>query len=376
MKKGRFDYIDNLRLYMTILVVLIHLAVTYSGMGGWILTDVKGELDAPCTVIFGLFQCLTQGYFMGAFFFISGFFVVRSYEKKGAGKFLKDRFFRLGIPFLIYVLVIWPFIKTVLLRSVEPSDFFGDYLRYLVSFDFVGCSGPLWFVLALLIFNIIYCLFRAIWKKTPAPSKPLPGVKCSIFCIVLIGICTFLVRLVQPIGTNILNMQLCYFSQYIVLFILGVFWGRYKWYEEISYKMSKRYLMTGLIAGTVTWLVCMVLGGALDGKMDLFMGGMTWQSAIYSLWEGFVGVTVSIGLVGVFREKNQTQTGFVKALSDSSFGVYMFHAPIIVSVSLLLKGVELYPLLKFLLAAVISLPLCFGLTYFVFRRIPLLKKVL
>lgn len=353
MKKGRFDYIDNLRLYMTILVVLVHLAVTYSGIGGWILTDVKGELDAPCTVVFGLFQCLTQGYFMGAFFFISGFFVVRSYEKKGAGKFLKDRFFRLGIPFLIYVLIIWPFIKTVLLGRVEPSDFFGDYLGYLVSFDFAGCSGPLCFVLALLIFNIIYCLFRAIWKKPPEPSKPLPGVKCSIFCIVLIGICSFLVRLVQPIGTNILNMQLCYFSQYIVLFILGVFWGRYKWYEEISYKTSKRYLMTGLIAGTVTW-----------------------QSAIYSLWEGFVGVTVSIGLVGVFREKNHTQSEFVKALSDSSFGVYMFHAPIIVSVSLLLKGIELYPLLKFLLAAVISLPLCFGLTYFVFRRIPLLKKVL
>ena len=31
-----------------------------------------------------------------------------------------------------------------------------------------------------------------------------------------------MVRIVQPMGTNILNMQLCYFSQYILLFGVGL----------------------------------------------------------------------------------------------------------------------------------------------------------
>ena len=43
------------------------------------------------------------------------------------------------------------------------------------------------------------------------------------------GICTFLVRIVQPIGTNILNMQLCFFSQYILLFSVGVLAWRRNW---------------------------------------------------------------------------------------------------------------------------------------------------
>ncbi len=68
--KPRYLYIDNLRLVMIILVVLLHLGVTYSGIGSWYLTDVK-ELDTLCYVVFGLFQSYTQAYFMGFLFLIS-----------------------------------------------------------------------------------------------------------------------------------------------------------------------------------------------------------------------------------------------------------------------------------------------------------------
>lgn len=375
--KERYEYIDNLRLFMIILVVLIHLAVTYSGIGDWYIMDTH-ELDIACTAIFGLFQSFTQAYFMGFLFFISGFFVEKSYNKKGSKRFLMDRFKRLGIPTLIYMLIISPFINYVLLgHTWEKPSFLKYYLNRIITCDFIGGSGPLWFAFALLIFNIIYCIIRILTKnKEVAEQKEIFSMKEVIGWFVLISICTFVVRLVQPIGTSIINMQLCFFSQYIVLFIVGIKWGRYNWFSKLSYQSAKRYLLSGTLLGTIVWAIMMLTGGALEGNLDIYMGGMSWQSMVYALWESFVSITMSIGLVGVFREKYNHQSKLIKILSDCSFSVYMFHAPIIITVSLVLYNLNLYPLLKFMLASVIGVPLCFVLSYYVFKRIPYLKNVL
>lgn len=376
-EKSRFLYIDNLRLLMIVFVVTLHLAVTYSGIGSWYFMDTK-ELDTLSYVFFGLFQSFTQGYFMGFLFLISGYFVAKSYDKKGSRKFITDRLIRLGIPTLIYMLVIHPFNVYVLLGHtwVRPM-FFKFYFNYLISFDFIGASGPLWFAFALLIFNCVYVLVRIIAKNSRLQQlRKVPGTKEILLMSLLIGVVAFLIRLVQPIDTSIINMQLCFFSQYIILFVIGVKVGRYDWFSKISYQVGRRWLFTALVPGIMIWIVLMVGGGALDGGFDLYKGGLKWQSAAYALWESFVAVSMSVGLIGIFREKCNKQSKLVKVLSDSSFGVYMFHAPIIISVSLILANLQLYPIAKFFLACIIGLPLSFTLSHFVFRRIPLLKKVL
>lgn len=43
-----------------------------------------------------------QAFSMGLFFLISGYFTPSSYERKGSGRFAKDRLLRLGIPILCY----------------------------------------------------------------------------------------------------------------------------------------------------------------------------------------------------------------------------------------------------------------------------------
>lgn len=375
--KGRYEYIDNLKLCMIILVVLQHLAVTYSGIGSWYFMDTN-KLDTLCTVFFGLFQSFTQAYFMGILFFISGFFVVKSYDKKGCKQFLIDRLKRLGIPTLIYMLIIHPFICYVILgRTWERPSFITYYIHYVGSLDFIGCSGPLWFAFALLIFDMIYCLIRVATKNKKVPvHKALFNYESAIKISLVIAICTFLVRLVQPIDTEIINMQLCFFSQYIVLFIWGVKWGRYEWFSKISHKSAKNYLAIGIIGGMIVWVILMIGGGALGGDLSVYKGGISWQSIGYALWESFVSVMMSVGLVGVFKEKYCHQSTIMKALCDASFSVYMFHAPVIITISLILYKVQLYPLLKFLGAAIIGVPLCFLLAHYVLRRIPYLNRVL
>jgi hypothetical protein len=54
----------------------------------------------------------------------------------------------------------------------------------------------------------------------------------------------------------------------------------------------------------------------------------------------------------------------------------MFHPPIIIAVTLTMQALLILPVAKWVIASIISLPLCFFLAYRVFLRIPLLNKIL
>lgn len=375
--RNRFLYIDNLKLLMIILVVLVHCAVTYSGLGSWYFMDSE-NMDNISYVFFGLFQSYTQAYFMGFLFLISGLFVAKSYDKKGCKRFIKDRLLRLGIPALFYMLVIHPFNVYVLLSNTwEKPAFFRYYGNYLISFDFLGCSGPLWFALALLIFDCFYVAYRKLTGTRSIPKeKKLPGIGFVWLLIALITVFAFLIRLVWPIGTSLANMQLCFFAEYIILFIAGIRVGRFEWFSQISYRSGKFFLIAAFALGIVFWVVIMLAGGYLQDGFGAYQGGFTWQSAAYAFWEAFLSVFMSIGLIGVFKEKYNKQNILVKTLSDNSFAVYVFHAPIIISISLAMVKFQLHPIIKFLAASILGLSFSFLAAHYIFRRIPLLKRVL
>ncbi len=377
-EKQRFVYIDNLRLLMIFFVVIMHAAVTYSGMGSWYYIE-ETQLGLISTIVFGLYQSFTQAYFMGFLFLISGYFVPASYDKKGFKKFIKDRLIRLGIPTLIFMIVINPFTVYFLLKTpwheVRPS-FWSYYSNYIIKLELVGGSGPLWFAFALLIFNIIYALFRKLIKnKGTRLEKDIPRFSKILLLILIIAVVAFLIRIVQPIGTSILNMQLSFFSQYIILFIVGIWSYRNNWFSKLDTILGSRWLKAALIPGVIMWAVVMITGGALDGNF-LFYGGLRWQSAAYALWESFIAVAMSIGLIVLFRERFNKQNHFIKILSDNSFSVYMFHTPVLVAISLLMKEMAFPALIKFLFLCIFGTATCFLMTNYIFKKIPLLNKVL
>src|SRR5512147_2856343 len=106
-QKPRLYFIDNLRWLMIIFVVLMHVNVTYSMLGGWYYIE-KAKLDLFQNIYFGIYGSFTQAYFMGFLFFIAGYFVPASYDRKGFGQFVKERLIRLGVPTLLFMLLIHP----------------------------------------------------------------------------------------------------------------------------------------------------------------------------------------------------------------------------------------------------------------------------
>ncbi|MGD0646290.1 MAG: acyltransferase family protein [Candidatus Bathyarchaeia archaeon] len=368
--KERLLYIDNLRLLVIVLVVTIHLAVTVSGFGSWYYV-YSTHLDTLSTVWFAFYQSFTQGYFLGLLFLISGYFVAGSYDRKGFGGFAGDRFKRLIIPTLIFMIAITPFIEIV-----ELGNKSGGF--NLVGF--LSGTGPMWFAVALFGFSLIYGLVRLTLRSSALASdgkrKQLePTLSFAVSLALIIAVFAFLIRIVQPIGTDILNFQLCYFASYIALFIVGILAYRNSLFAKISYLAGKRWLISAIVLGFVAWFVLVVVATAMGSTVAL-QGGLTWQSAAFSLWESFVAVVISVGLIAVFREKFNHQSKLVKTLSDNSFAVYMFHPMIIIPVTLLFSPLALYPIAKWFLLCIICVPLCFAITHFVFRRIPLLKNIL
>src|SRR5512136_1790156 len=103
---SRLLFIDNIRVMLTIQVVLFHLMIIYSGAGSWLYSE--GREDFVTGALGAWFCAASQAYFMGLFLLISAYFVPGSYDRKGAGRFLKDRLVRLGIPLAVYSWVINP----------------------------------------------------------------------------------------------------------------------------------------------------------------------------------------------------------------------------------------------------------------------------
>jgi fucose 4-O-acetylase-like acetyltransferase len=357
--RERLLYIDNLRLMVIAFVVMHHLAVTISGDGSWYYVE-SIQLDTLSTIWFAFYVGFQQAYFMGLLFMVAGYFVAGSYDRKGFGRFVGERFRRLVIPTLIYMVAIDPFIGIVELGN-KPTGF--------SITGFLSSTGVMWFTVALFIFSLFYALGRLIARR-PAPASDRKELNPSFGKAVAL-----ILIIVQPIGTSILNMQICFFASYIILFIVGIVAYRNNLFSKISYRTGKKWLISGIVLGLVAWLV-LVIAVTLSGNAAALDGGLTWQSAGYSLWESFVAVAMSIGLIAVFREKFNPQSKLVKTLSDNSFAVYMFHPMIIVPVTLLFSPLALYPIAQWILLCIICVPLCFGATHFVFRRIPLLKKVL
>ena len=366
--RPRLFYLDNLRTFVIACVIMHHLAVTYSGLGSWYYQDTRG-LNALSAVWFTFYLTFQQAYFMGLMFLIAGYFVAGSFDRRGAGSFVVERLRRLGIPTLIYMVVITAFIGLVELR--QPYTGFN-----LVNF--LSGTGVMWFTGALLIFCLIYAGWRLLLPNLRLESFAInlrPSFKNLALLALGIAVLAFLIRIVQPIGTAILNMQICFFASYVVLFYVGTIAYRGNLLSKLSYRAGKWTLIGAVGGGFVVWLFVFGLLSK-TGHVLAVEGGGTWESAVYAVWESSVAVAMGFGLLAVFRDKLNRQGRLAKAMSDSSFTVYMFHPPILVAVALLFTPLALAPIGKWAITCVICVPLCFAAAYFVFRRIPLLKSVL
>ncbi|GHU50333.1 hypothetical protein FACS1894127_5380 [Clostridia bacterium] len=316
---------------------------------------------------------------------VAGYFVVNSYERKGFAAFFRDRFIRLGIPVLFTMLIITPITGKILFNDnwLDPPFSFLDLIKRILN-----GVGVMWFAELLLLFSLFYGLtqIRLFKKFIDAVPKSLEITLIREFGLILVmAVLAFIIRFWFPADQAIFGLRFGNFSSYTLLFFLGVLAHKSNLLDSISYVHGIRWLAAGILIGLGGGAALFILGGGTMAfnifgvrlvGYEIFQGGLTLQSAAYTLWDSFVAVSMSIGLLALFKEKFNFETPLSKTLAKDAFAVYMFHLPIVMGATILIEPLPLLPIVKFILLCVLLVPLCFALSHYVFRKIPLLGKLL
>jgi peptidoglycan/LPS O-acetylase OafA/YrhL len=348
-------YIDRLRSVMTALVILHHTAITYGGSGGWFWREVETSA-APSSLLLTLFCATNQAYFMGFFFLLAGYFTPGSLERKGFAHFVCDRFLRLGIPLLVFILILGP--VTAAIVTAWQGNGFWPTIRFLWQHHRI-INGPLWFAQALLIFSLAYCAWRAAFGAPISNAQrnptPIPANRWWLLSALGTALAAMAIRQLIPVGQNIFGLQLAYFAGYIFLFAFGIAAWRHDWLRQLQWKNARPWIVNLVIAWPLLPIGIAVAqrinGGA--GKSN-FSGGLSWTAILYALWEPFVAWGLICLWLLFFRERMNQPSALWNWLNRRAYAVYIIHPPVLVSIALLLHTWPAPPLLKFLITGTLT----------------------
>jgi peptidoglycan/LPS O-acetylase OafA/YrhL len=345
-------YIDRLRAVMTALVVLHHTAITYGAIGGWFWYELKPSAAWSSQILIQ-FCTVNQAYFMGFFFLLAAYFTPASLERKGYGQFIGDRFTRLGLPLLGFILVLGPL--TAALARWGDTGRFWEVFPYLLHHAII-IPGPMWFVEVLLIFSLAYCAWRAVAgpplqgaQRTP---RPFPSTLTLLWTALATGVAALLIRQVSPVGVIHANFQLAYFAPYVVLFAAGIAAWRYDWLRQLAWENERGIVWIGLLALPLMPLAVVVFT-MFGGKGD-FATGFSWPAVIYAMWEPLVAWGIIVGWLLAARRWMNQPSRFWSWVTRRAYTVYIIHPPVLVGVSLLLHGWAAPALVKFCVAGTLA----------------------
>ncbi len=372
----RLLFIDNLRILLICGVVVQHLSVTYGAAGSWMYIDPA--TDQFASTFLSVYNLIPMAAGMGFFFLLAGYFTPGSYDRKGGTAFLRDRLIRLGIPWLVYSLLLEPLV--VYIARGLPGSFWSFYPVYLHRVDSIA-DGPIWFVELLLFFSILYVAWRSLVRSRSQEASgtgAVPGYRTIFGFILALGLGSFVVRIWWPQydQPGPLNLPLGYLLQYVCFFILGIVAYRCNWLFKLTPRMGRDGALIALLA-TLPFFGLVLPYLAITGRQAVIemFGGWHWLSLVYALWESFVIVGVCLGLLVLFRQRLNHQGRLAKSLAASAYTVYLIHPLVLVGFAYAFHVVALYPLLKFGIAVLVTLPLCFLLSGLI-RKIPLVNRAL
>lgn len=363
----RMFYLDNLRLLLTVLVVLHHVALTYGNVPLWYYTEPAQD---PSGLALDVLVAVNQSFFMGFFFLISGFFTPGSHDRKGGRRFLRGRLARLGIPLLAFLLVLRPMVNFGGLApmremAAETGGSLPYWLYYLMSWD----PGPMWFVEVLLVFALAYALIRrvrgtAAKEIAPAPGRA-PGLAGIAGFVAVLALATYVWRFLVPVGAYWPVVGLpspAHLPQYVLLFTVGVVAYRRGWLTALPRSAGR----LGFAAAGVALVVLLAASAA---------SGAAAHPLLQAVSEAVFSTGVIVGLVVLFRERFNRQGAAGRFLSEHAYAVYFIHPLVVVALGYAFSWLGAFAVVKFVIVGALAVPLCWVAAYAV-RSLPSAKRVL
>jgi surface polysaccharide O-acyltransferase-like enzyme len=379
----RIVALDRARTFVTLLVLLHHSVINYTWFGNG---DPMRWLGFDLVVLFN------DSFFMAFMFFISGLFVRNSLARKGSAVFLRERAWRLGVPFLISIFVLMPIAYyPSFLRYHLPGTTDFNFLHFWWRTLTVGPwpSGPAWFLWVLLALD---AMAATVWWIGPGMMDALGRL---IYAARRRPMTAFVVFVIVSI-TAYLPMHLAF--------------GDISWLEWDGFPLPIQtsrillytaYFFAGVGVGAVNLRAGLLAeNGELPKRWPVWLGFAlvfyvailvlvyahhNWVADFASpplLWKTSYGVAfatysaaMAFAVSAVFLRFADSTWRLLDALQPSAYGVYLMHYIFIIWLQYAVYGHSFPAFVKFAIVFVGTLSMSWGLTVML-KKIPVVARMI
>lgn len=383
-------WVDYLRSAIIVLVVAHHSSLAYTTFARFdkviYIRSTHPIVDPKRWIGLDIFENYNDVFFMSLMFLIGGLFLIKSINKKGTYIFIKDRFYRLFIPFL--------FLGTILMLIAYFPPYYvahnsSDIIAYIKDFFVIEKwpVGPPWFIWILFLFNLLFALFHSQFQILSEKMKMKFSVlKNKPFTFFIIMFCVTWILYV-PLAYNVgagtwtgigpFDFQLSRIILYFGYFILGVLIGNMDFNNEIFSTKSRIVriwwiwsLLSLVIYFVLTIIVKPLTKMVRDNKIAEFYGWMIY----YSIYVASC-VTSCIAFITTFRKFIHVGKIWLNSLSNNSYLIYLIHYVFVVWCQFLLLKFNIPAFVKFSATFIIAFSLSW-ITSSLLRKIKIVDAYL
>jgi glucans biosynthesis protein C len=355
--------LNNLRGIVILIVLAFHAVLAYLGS----LPQHAYVFNAPpyawCAFAiidthrwfgFDLFCAWQDMYLMALMFFLSALFTWPSLKRRHAGNFLRGRFQRLGVPYLVGVFIVMPVAIYPVYRVSAGDWSIAVYLQQYLALPFWP-NGPLWFLWQLLaLTGVAAALFQFApqWIDWLARRAASAGARPVRFFVALATAATLVYVPMALMFTpwrwashGLLGLQYCRPLLYAVFYLAGL-------------AVGANGLDRGLLAPSgrlqhqwVAWLA--VALGSLVAWMGLTKLGMDAGANPPIILRIAIDIAFAVGcaagsffLLAVCLRFAAWPSRVLDSFAENAFSLYLFHYAFVVWLQYALLGLALSALVK------------------------------
>jgi len=370
--QNRNLWMDYLRTTITIMVVAHHSFLSYTTFASFdsqaYIRSTHPIVDVQRWVGLDIAVNFNDIFIMSLMFFIGGLFLIRSLNKKGAGLFIRDRYFRLFVPFLILG-------TFFMLIAYFPSYYVAynkiDILHYLKDFFTTEGwpVGPPWFLWVLFIFNLLFALFHKQYAYFGAKMESRLMIMKDRPFLLLLGLFTITWLLYVPlayragagkwVGFGPFDFQLSRILLYFGYFSAGIVIGKSDFNAGLFSRESRTVKLWWLwVFLAVAIFVILTIGSGFLGEfverksINEFTAWMIYY-AIYAL----SCALSSLAFITCFRKWVSAGSQWMNSLTDNAYLIYLVHYIFVVWTQFVLLKFNMPAFLKFMITFILSFAL-------------------
>jgi surface polysaccharide O-acyltransferase-like enzyme len=380
---GRIAALDRARTFIILLVLLHHSVINYTYFG---------HGDRMRWLGFDLVVLFNDSFFMALMFFISGLFVRDSLARKGSAVFLRDRAWRLGVPFLVSIVVLMPIAYyPTFLRYHLPGTTDFNFLHFWWHTVTIGPwpSGPAWFLWVMLALD---ALAAAVWRIAPGIIDALGRLIYAIRNRPMTAFVAFLIvsnAAYLPmhlafgdvswfeLGRFPLPIQTSRILLYTAYFFVGVGVGAVSLRAGLlaeNGELAKRWPVW-LAFALVFYVAILVLVYAHHNWVaDFDSPPLAWKVG-YGLAFATYSAAMAFTVSAIFLRFAKSSWSLLDRLQPSAYGIYLVHYIFIIWLQYAVYDYPLPAGVKFAIVFAGTLSMSWALTV-ILRRIPVVARMI